>query len=112
MPQEYDEASEVYKAEEVLGFVFIPCADAAESKQPSKEALHLPSTSVPAQRPAIGEASGHGTSWGYQLDVLRREVFLELLAVVRFVADELLGRFPGEALLKDLVDETYFVTFT
>ena len=47
-----------------------------------------------------------------QLDVLRREVFLELRAVVGLVADEALGLLRGEALLDDVFSEAYFATFT
>ena len=100
------------KAEEVVGLVLVARADAAKTKQPGEETFDLPPPSISAQRATVGATPGHGSSWSNQLDLLRGEVFVELLAVVRFVGDEPLRRLRGEALLEGVIDETYFVTLT
>ena len=47
-PEEDDEASELYEAEEVLGVVFPTDEDAALPLNPSKEALHEPASHIAA----------------------------------------------------------------
>src|SRR6516164_8545409 len=47
-PEEDNEASELYKAEEVLGVVFPTDEDAALPLNPSKEALHEPASHIAA----------------------------------------------------------------
>src|SRR5436190_8008262 len=47
-PEEDNEASELYEAEEVLGVVFPTDEDAALPLNPSKEALHEPASHIAA----------------------------------------------------------------
>jgi len=47
-PEEDNEASELYEAEEVLGVVFPTDEDAALPLNPSKEALHKPASHIAA----------------------------------------------------------------
>src|SRR6516165_704616 len=47
-PEEDNEASELYEAEEVLGVVFPTDEDASLPLNPSKEALHEPASHIPA----------------------------------------------------------------
>src|SRR5262245_48510402 len=47
-PEEDNEASELYEAEEVLGVVFPTDDDAALPLNPSKEALHEPASHIAA----------------------------------------------------------------
>ena len=47
-PEEDNEASELYEAEEVLGVVFPTDEDATLPLNPSKEALHEPASHIPA----------------------------------------------------------------
>jgi len=47
-PEEDNEASELYEAEEVLGIVFPTDEDAALPLNPSKEALHEPASHIAA----------------------------------------------------------------
>jgi hypothetical protein len=47
-PEEDNEASELYEAEEVLGVVFPTDKDAALPLNPSKEALHEPASHIAA----------------------------------------------------------------
>jgi hypothetical protein len=47
-PEEDNEASELYEAEEILGVVFPTDEDAALPLNPSKEALHEPASHIAA----------------------------------------------------------------
>jgi hypothetical protein len=82
MPHEDSEASEVYKAEEVVGLVLVSRADSPEAQEPSEEPFDLPAPSVAAQAAPVGLAPCVDPSRGDQLDSFRREVFFESSATI------------------------------
>ena len=67
-PEEDNEASELYKAEEVLGVVFPTDEDAALPLNPSKEALHEPASHIAAY-PIDQNPWAH---WRSPMDMMRQ----------------------------------------
>lgn len=53
MPQQDDEATELKKTQEVLGFAFPSGDQPPEVEEPGENSLDLPASFVAAQRPAI-----------------------------------------------------------
>lgn len=53
MPQQDAGTAEQHEAEKVLNVPFVPGVDAAEVLEPREQALNFPTSSVPAQRPAV-----------------------------------------------------------
>lgn len=113
MPQQQDEAAQVYEAQEVFGFVFVARRDSSKAQQPCEEALDLPPALVPTQCSTVlfarSSSAPHRTD---QFDVFFAERDFELRAVVGFIADELLRLVLGEAFGDRGIDEAYFVAFT
>src|SRR6516164_5646611 len=92
-PEEDNEASELYEAEEVLGVVFPTDEDAALPLNPSKEALHEPASHIAAQPSSIlrGRPASVAAMRRDHLDAVLAQLLIEWIAVVGAIADQILG---------------------
>ena len=91
LPEEYNEASELDKAEEVLGVVLPAHEDAALPLNPGEEALDEPASRLTAEPSSI--LRGHlavGAMWRNHLDAVASQLLVQGIAVVGAVADQIL----------------------
>src|SRR3974390_3519809 len=106
MPQQDHNASELNKAQVVLGVVFIADNQAAEVVQPSEESFYLPTTLEAAQRTsvlsnAIGPAAF--AVWSNHLSTkLLQNFTIQRITIVSLISNESLGDISHESLLKGL----------
>jgi hypothetical protein len=99
------------EAEEVFGVALVTDDDAAEALEPSKETLDLPASPISAEgAPVLGEVFAILSIRCNQLDPpLLRETRVELVAIVRLVADESFGELGEEATIKGAIYERNFM---
>ena len=101
------------KAEEVLGSHLVARNDAAESQDPSEEPLDLPSTSIASELSRVLRLVF--PRWVVRrdhLDAERLQLGVELVAVVRLVADHSLRECVDEAGLDGGSGERRFMSLT
>src|SRR5262249_17391085 len=91
-PEEDNEASELYEAEEVLGVVFPTDEDAALPLNPSKEALHEPASHIAAQPSPIlrGRLASVAAMRRDHLDAVLAQLLIEWIAIVGAIANQIL----------------------
>src|SRR6516225_11655177 len=91
-PEEDNEASELYEAEEVPGVVFPTDEDAALPLNPSKEALHEPASHIAAQPSPIlrGRLASVAAMRRDHLDAVLAQLLIEWIAIVGAIANQIL----------------------
>src|SRR6516165_7197521 len=91
-PEEDNEASELYEAEEVPGVVFPTDEDAALPLNPSKEALHEPASHIAAQpSPTLrGRLASVAAMRRDHLDAVLAQLLIEWIAIVGAIANQIL----------------------
>lgn len=108
-----DDAREVKKAEEVRGFDLVSRRQASAPQEPREETFDFPATLVTTKRATVlATGTAAATNRRDQLDAVVPERCVELAAVVRFVADELLRLVFREPLGERGFDKSGLVTFT
>lgn len=110
MSQQDSDASQLHKAEEVIGVILPACHDPSIVLEPGEEAFYLPTTSAPAQRPAVLSLSTTIPSvWSDQFDAtLRAESIVQTITVVGSITDHSL-RCVGYDRIQSVLDERYFM---
>src|SRR5262249_6112975 len=90
-PEEDNEASELYEAEEVPGVVFPTDEDAALPLNPSKEALHEPASHIAAQPSPIlrGRLASVAAMRRDHLDAVLSQLRIQRIAVIGAIADQI-----------------------
>src|SRR5262249_12374029 len=91
-PEEDNEASELYEAEEVPGVVLPTDGDAALPLNPSKEALHEPASHIAAQPSPIlrGRLASVAAMRRDHLDAVLAQLLIEWTAIVGAIANQIL----------------------
>src|SRR5262249_37747807 len=91
-PEEDNEASELYEAEEVPGVVFPTDEDAALPLNPSKEELHEPASHIAAQPSPIlrGRLASVAAMRRDHLDAVLAQLLIEWIAIVGAIANQIL----------------------
>ena len=98
------------EAKEIADVVLVTGDHTAKVLEPGEQALDLPSTAVTPQRATIlGFYFAIAALADDQFDAFRGEIRPERVTVVRFVADEPLGRVGKEAGVERGVDEFDFM---
>jgi hypothetical protein len=95
----------------ILCIVFIPSDESAEVLKMGEETLYLPSALVPAHFPPILRRFRHAvlSVWSNEINSFLPQLFVERIAVIRSIADEVLREFFGEQLLQRFLDKSYFM---
>jgi len=87
----------VYESEEVLDTVIAADEEALKVVHPGKQAFHLPTAAIAAQRTSIqGSAAGAPIGRNHLDAVFRFELLVEPVGVTGFVADEAGGQLVEE----------------
>jgi len=109
LSQQDDHASEVKKAQEILGLVFPPHSEPSELLEPREQALDLPSTFVATQvTPVLAPLA-----WALATALGRVQIDLsffcqsvsQFAAVEGFVADQVWRQFVDKRVVEGLLDE-------
>src|SRR5215467_5233119 len=92
LPEEDNEASELYEAEEVLGVVFPTDEDTALPLNPSKEALYEPASHIAAWPSPIlrGRLASVAAMRRDHLDAVLAQLLIEWIAIVGAIANQIL----------------------
>ncbi len=102
MSEEHLQTGEVDEAEEVLDVIFPSGDESAKILHPGEQAFHSPASPIAAQRASILRLAASASVWGDHLDaVLFAQPLIQLVGVVRFVADQSCRQFVEEASSKD-----------
>jgi hypothetical protein len=98
MPEEHQEARQLYEAEEVVDVVLPSRDQTAVVLHPSEDPLDLPSASIAAQWSAVLALAAVGSVGGDHLNaIFFGQRLIENIRVVRFVAYESFGQLVEEA---------------
>ena len=90
-----DDACELHETEEVSCVILVTCDEPAEAHHPREKALDMPAALVAAEWPAIlGETYSIGVMRRDHFDAEFRELSVERIAVVSFVANQAFGKRP------------------
>src|SRR5580658_4804795 len=111
MPEKNHGASEAQEAEEVHRVVLMSGDDPSEVEEPREETLDLPTPLVTTKTATVVPRFASDVSLRRQEAhaVLARESFVEGVAVVGLVADEILGQLVDDHRFESVFDEGDFV---
>ena len=91
MAQKDNDGAEVDEALEVLGMVFVAHHQASKVEQPCEESFNLPATAVSPQASTVLCATAASSiRCNHFRAVFVQQLFVESVAVIRFIPDQLL----------------------
>lgn len=108
MPEKDDKAGKVEKAEIVFRVIFPAHNDAAIIVKPREEALHFPALLISTKHASVLRLGLRAPTASMGCDdfgaVLRKNLLVQSVTVVRLVADDPLGQVRHKALIDGLAD--------